>query len=215
MSCIDICYQTLLWSKLIPYSHLKHSAFKLLSSCTGVAVNEFFPKFVKRIKPVLPLLGVALTTLLCATPCAQVAPILRHVSSSSPLYNIHYANSPQPLPGTSGRRPPPGGEEIESSCAFRWSESTSWAPQIAVRFLKAWWDWEVLWRASLTADRKGSTLHWRWAYYMQQLSRWDTSSAKAWALMRRLAERCQLRQVFCHLHEDFYPQHLVNLQKQR
>lgn len=49
----------------------------LVPTIVGVAVNEFFPKFVKRIKPVLPLLGVALTTLLCATPCAQVAPILR------------------------------------------------------------------------------------------------------------------------------------------
>ena len=43
----------------------------------GVLVNEFFPGFVKKIKPILPLVGVAITTLLCASPCAQVAPILR------------------------------------------------------------------------------------------------------------------------------------------
>jgi len=42
-----------------------------------VLVNEFFPGFVKKIKPLLPLVGVAITTLLCASPCAQVAPILR------------------------------------------------------------------------------------------------------------------------------------------
>ena len=41
-------------------------------------MNEFFPGLVKRIKPVLPLVGVAITTLLCASPCAQVAPILRY-----------------------------------------------------------------------------------------------------------------------------------------
>ena len=43
----------------------------------GVLTNEFFPGLVRRLKPVLPLIGVALTTLLCASPCAQVATILR------------------------------------------------------------------------------------------------------------------------------------------
>ena len=50
----------------------------IVSSCpAGVLVNEVFPGFVKKIKPVLPLVGVLITTLLCASPCAQVAPILR------------------------------------------------------------------------------------------------------------------------------------------
>lgn len=49
----------------------------LVPTVLGVLVNEFFPGFVKKIKPILPLVGVAITTLLCASPCAQVAPILR------------------------------------------------------------------------------------------------------------------------------------------
>ena len=49
----------------------------LVPTVLGVATNEFFPGLVRRLKPVLPLIGVALTTLLCASPCAQVATILR------------------------------------------------------------------------------------------------------------------------------------------
>ena len=43
----------------------------------GVLTNELAPGFVRALKPVLPLIGVALTTLLCASPCAQVASILK------------------------------------------------------------------------------------------------------------------------------------------
>ena len=49
----------------------------LVPTVVGVLTNEFFPGLVRRLKPVLPLIGVALTTLLCASPCAQVATILR------------------------------------------------------------------------------------------------------------------------------------------
>ncbi len=49
----------------------------LVPTILGVATNEFFPGVVKKLKSVLPLVGVALTTLLCASPCAQVATILR------------------------------------------------------------------------------------------------------------------------------------------
>jgi BASS family bile acid:Na+ symporter len=49
----------------------------LVPTVLGVLTNEFFPGLVRRLKPVLPLIGVALTTLLCASPCAQVATILR------------------------------------------------------------------------------------------------------------------------------------------
>ena len=49
----------------------------LVPTILGVATNEFFPGVVKKLKSVLPLIGVALTTLLCASPCAQVATILR------------------------------------------------------------------------------------------------------------------------------------------
>ena len=49
----------------------------LVPTIAGVLTNEFFPGIVKKLKSVLPLIGVALTTLLCASPCAQVATILR------------------------------------------------------------------------------------------------------------------------------------------
>ena len=49
----------------------------LVPTIVGVLTNEFFPGVVKKLKSVLPLVGVALTTLLCASPCAQVATILR------------------------------------------------------------------------------------------------------------------------------------------
>ena len=49
----------------------------LVPTILGVLTNEFFPGVVKKLKSVLPLVGVALTTLLCASPCAQVATILR------------------------------------------------------------------------------------------------------------------------------------------
>lgn len=51
----------------------------LVPTILGVLTNEFFPGVVKKLKSVLPLVGVALTTLLCASPCAQVATILRWV----------------------------------------------------------------------------------------------------------------------------------------
>ncbi len=51
----------------------------LVPTILGVLTNEFFPGLVKKLKPILPLIGVALTTLLCASPCAQVATILRWV----------------------------------------------------------------------------------------------------------------------------------------
>lgn len=49
----------------------------LVPTILGVLTNEYFPGLVRKLKPILPLIGVALTTLLCASPCAQVAGILR------------------------------------------------------------------------------------------------------------------------------------------
>jgi BASS family bile acid:Na+ symporter len=49
----------------------------LVPTVLGVLTNELFPSLVRALKPVLPLIGVALTTLLCASPCAQVASILK------------------------------------------------------------------------------------------------------------------------------------------
>ncbi len=57
----------------------------LVPTVLGVLTNEFFPSIVKKLKPILPLIGVALTTLLCASPCAQVATILRFVLRCSPI----------------------------------------------------------------------------------------------------------------------------------
>jgi BASS family bile acid:Na+ symporter len=54
----------------------------LVPTILGVLTNEFFPGLVRKLKPILPLIGVALTTLLCASPCAQVANILRRAPCS-------------------------------------------------------------------------------------------------------------------------------------
>lgn len=56
----------------------------------GVLTNELAPGFVRALKPVLPLIGVALTTLLCASPCAQVASILKcALATQNPSENPH------------------------------------------------------------------------------------------------------------------------------
>eukprot|EP01026_Neomeris_dumetosa_P033988 TRINITY_DN2728_c0_g1_i2.p2 TRINITY_DN2728_c0_g1~~TRINITY_DN2728_c0_g1_i2.p2 ORF type:complete len:397 (+),score=56.03 TRINITY_DN2728_c0_g1_i2:104-1294(+) len=49
----------------------------LVPTLVGVLMNEFFKNTVRKIRPFLPLVGVVLTTLLCASPCGQVADILR------------------------------------------------------------------------------------------------------------------------------------------
>lgn len=59
----------------------------------GVLANECFPKIVQKIKIFLPLVGVALTTLLCAAPCAQVSGILktRGLDLCLPVALLHVA----------------------------------------------------------------------------------------------------------------------------
>lgn len=44
----------------------------LIPTLAGVALNEMFPKIVRKFKPILPLIGVVITTLLCASPVGQV-----------------------------------------------------------------------------------------------------------------------------------------------
>ena len=39
--------------------------------CVTVLANEFFPKFTSKIISVTPLIGVILTTLLCASPVSK------------------------------------------------------------------------------------------------------------------------------------------------
>ena len=49
----------------------------LVPTLVGVLANEFFHGAVKKFTAWLPLVGVVITTLLCASPCAQVADVLR------------------------------------------------------------------------------------------------------------------------------------------
>ena len=49
----------------------------LVPTLVGVIANEFFHDQVKKFTAWLPLVGVAITTLLCASPCAQVAEVLK------------------------------------------------------------------------------------------------------------------------------------------
>lgn len=49
----------------------------LVPTIVGVLLNEFFPKFTSKIITVTPLIGVILTTLLCASPIGQVADVLK------------------------------------------------------------------------------------------------------------------------------------------
>ena len=56
----------------------------LVPTVVGVLANECFPGVVRRIRRLLPLVGVALTTLLCASPVAQVSELLRCCCWSAP-----------------------------------------------------------------------------------------------------------------------------------
>ncbi|KAB1209194.1 Sodium/pyruvate cotransporter BASS2, chloroplastic [Morella rubra] len=49
----------------------------LLPTIVGVLANEFFPKFTSKIVTLTPLIGVILTTLLCASPIGQVSDVLK------------------------------------------------------------------------------------------------------------------------------------------
>ncbi|XP_058183959.1 sodium/pyruvate cotransporter BASS2, chloroplastic [Rhododendron vialii] len=71
----------LLAGQLVPVdaAGLAISTFQvvLLPTIVGVLANEFFPKFTGKIITVTPLIGVILTTLLCASPIGQVADVLK------------------------------------------------------------------------------------------------------------------------------------------
>ena len=49
----------------------------LVPTVVGVSLNELCKPVVKRIKPLLPLVGVLITTMLCASPVGQVSDVLR------------------------------------------------------------------------------------------------------------------------------------------
>ncbi|KAL9674764.1 hypothetical protein QQ045_002963 [Rhodiola kirilowii] len=71
----------LLAGQLVPVdaAGLALSTFQvvLVPTILGVLANEFFPKFTSKIITVTPLIGVILTTLLCASPIGQVAGVLK------------------------------------------------------------------------------------------------------------------------------------------
>jgi len=49
----------------------------LIPTIVGVLANEFLNPLVAKIRPLLPLIGVFITTMLCASPVGQVAEILK------------------------------------------------------------------------------------------------------------------------------------------
>ncbi|OIV99941.1 hypothetical protein TanjilG_26279 [Lupinus angustifolius] len=71
----------LLAGQLVPVdaAGLAISTFQvvLVPTIVGVLANEFFPKFTSKIITITPLIGVILTTLLCASPIGQVADVLK------------------------------------------------------------------------------------------------------------------------------------------
>lgn len=68
-----------------PAQGLALSTFQvvLVPTLVGVLVNEFAPGFVRAIRQFLPLVGVFLTTMLCASPVGQVADVLRCVTPTA------------------------------------------------------------------------------------------------------------------------------------
>ncbi|XP_066311249.1 probable sodium/metabolite cotransporter BASS2, chloroplastic [Miscanthus floridulus] len=71
----------LLAGQLVPVdaAGLAISTFQvvLVPTVVGVLAHEYFPKLTERIITVTPLIGVLLTTLLCASPIGQVAEVLK------------------------------------------------------------------------------------------------------------------------------------------
>jgi BASS family bile acid:Na+ symporter len=71
----------LLAGQLVPVdaAGLAISTFQvvLMPTIVGVLAHEYFPKFTERIISITPLIGVILTTLLCASPIGQVAEVLK------------------------------------------------------------------------------------------------------------------------------------------
>ncbi|XWS17197.1 hypothetical protein CRYUN_Cryun33cG0047800 [Craigia yunnanensis] len=71
----------LLAGQLVPVdaAGLAISTFQvvLVPTVVGVLSNEFFPKFTSKIISVTPLIGVILTTLLCASPIGQMSEVLK------------------------------------------------------------------------------------------------------------------------------------------
>jgi len=58
---------------------------------TGLLLNQFFPKFTELLKPVTPLIGVVMTSCLCAAPIAGISDVLleKGVSLAIPVFLLH------------------------------------------------------------------------------------------------------------------------------
>ncbi|XP_010914977.2 probable sodium/metabolite cotransporter BASS2, chloroplastic [Elaeis guineensis] len=71
----------LLAGQLVPVdaAGLAISTFQvvLVPTIVGVLSHEYFPKFTERMITLTPLIGVILTTLLCASPIGQVSEVLK------------------------------------------------------------------------------------------------------------------------------------------
>ncbi|KAK1264640.1 hypothetical protein QJS04_geneDACA023916 [Acorus gramineus] len=71
----------LLAGQLVPVdaAGLAISTFQvvLVPTIVGVLSHEYFPRFTEKIITLTPLIGVILTTLLCASPIGQVAEVLK------------------------------------------------------------------------------------------------------------------------------------------
>lgn len=63
----------------------------LLPTVLGLLANEYFKKQVDVVRPVMPLVALALTVVLCAVPVAQVADVLRAsgLSACTPVILLH------------------------------------------------------------------------------------------------------------------------------
>jgi Sodium Bile acid symporter family len=60
----------------------------LVPTIAGVTLNELFPSAVKKFTRVLPLIGVVLTTLLCASPVGQVSGVLKCAFTACDMQNL-------------------------------------------------------------------------------------------------------------------------------
>ncbi|XP_020105953.1 probable sodium/metabolite cotransporter BASS2, chloroplastic isoform X1 [Ananas comosus] len=73
------CLHMMLKENYFFFQGLAISTFQvvLVPTIVGVLSHEYFPKFTERIITLTPLIGVILTTLLCASPIGQVSEVLK------------------------------------------------------------------------------------------------------------------------------------------
>jgi BASS family bile acid:Na+ symporter len=64
----------------------------LFPTLLGVFLNETFPSAVDKVRPIMPLLALALTVVLMGVPVAQLAPLLKTngVMALAPVMGLHF-----------------------------------------------------------------------------------------------------------------------------